>query len=385
MSRVLVVTRNYPPLLGGMERLNRHMVDELARRHEVRLIAPEGAGKHTTNDVRVREVPLNPLRRFVWRSACVALAEARIWRPDVVLAGSGLTAPAAWLAARACGARAVAYVHGLDVVVPNQVYQRVWVPMLRRMDRLVANSRATAALCEAAGVAPARVGVVHPGVAMPATLPAETSVAAFRHKHGLGCKPMLLSVGRLSARKGLLEFVTHALPAIARAVPHVVLVVVGDAPKHALHAQAQSPQAIAEAAESAGVGAHVHFLGILDDAELALAYGAANLHVFPIREMAGDPEGFGMVAIEAAAHGLRTVAFAAGGVSDAVCPDRSGWLVPVGNYAGLADAVVHALACGEPTIAQCQAFASQFEWQNFGLGITQELQRTITSLSETAL
>lgn len=45
------------------------------------------------------------------------------------------------------------------------------------------------------------------------------------------------------------------------------------------------------------------------------------------------PENFGMVAIEAAAHGLPTVAFATGGIVDAVKDGVSGYLVESNNYA----------------------------------------------------
>lgn len=30
-QRVLIITRNLPPLVGGMERLNWHMADELSK------------------------------------------------------------------------------------------------------------------------------------------------------------------------------------------------------------------------------------------------------------------------------------------------------------------------------------------------------------------
>jgi hypothetical protein len=43
VKRLLLVTRNFPPLWGGMERLNQHLADELALEYDVRLIAPEGA------------------------------------------------------------------------------------------------------------------------------------------------------------------------------------------------------------------------------------------------------------------------------------------------------------------------------------------------------
>lgn len=35
--RILIVTRNLPPLVGGMERLNWHMAEELAKVAEVRV------------------------------------------------------------------------------------------------------------------------------------------------------------------------------------------------------------------------------------------------------------------------------------------------------------------------------------------------------------
>ena len=40
---ILIVTRNLPPLVGGMERLNWHIADELSRHAEVHVIGPTGA------------------------------------------------------------------------------------------------------------------------------------------------------------------------------------------------------------------------------------------------------------------------------------------------------------------------------------------------------
>ena len=56
------------------------------------------------------------------------------------------------------------------------------------------------------------------------------------------------------------------------------------------------------------------------------------------------PQEHGMVAIEAASHGRPTVAFATGGVVDAVAEGQSGKLVPPGDYAALIDTVLQVLA-----------------------------------------
>ncbi len=379
-ARILHITRNLPPLVGGMERLNWHIADELSRRAQVQVIGPQGSAALKPANVELSEVPLRALPRFLLASAWRALRLARRQRPQIVLAGSGLTAPAAWLAARACGARAVAYVHGLDVAVRHPLYRAIWHPLLRRMDVVVANSRPTADLVRALGVVEERIRIVHPGAALPEAPQPAQALRSFREQQGLGDARLLLSIGRLTRRKGLLEFVRNALPGIVHAAPDVVLAVIGDAPTDSLLAGVQSRDSIQTEADAAGVGRHLRFLGVITDPQaLACAYESAALHVFPVRELPGDPEGFGMVAIEAAAHGLPTVAFGTGGIVDAVAEGRSGRLVAPGDYGGLRDAVLAVMREGEGAWrSNAQAFARDFAWPRFGaflcssLGISTE-------------
>lgn len=362
--RVLLVTRNFPPLWGGMERLNWHIADELAREYEVTVVGPAGAAAHAPAGVRVIEVPLRPLWRFLLLAAWRALRAARRLRPEVVLAGSGLTAPLAWLAARFSGARCIAYVHGLDVIAAHPVYRLGWRPFLRHMDRIIANSRHTASLARDAGVDPARIGIVHPGVTLPVLDP--NARARFRARHGLGQVPLLLSVGRLTARKGLAEFVTDVLPRMVAACSEVRLVVIGGEPADALHGGSTGGAARAQAAAaSAGVQDHLRFIGSATDAELSEAYQAADVLVFPVLDLPGDVEGFGMVAVEAAAHGLPTVAYAVGGVPDAVDDPRSGSLIRPGDAVGFAAAVGNWLDHPRDS-AILSAHAGRFAWERFG-------------------
>lgn len=366
--RILHITRNLPPLVGGMERLNWHIADELSRQAQVQVIGPRGAAALKPANVKLSEVPLRPLPRFLLTSAWRALRLARRQHPQLVLAGSGLTAPAAWLAARACGARAAVYVHGLDVAARHPVYRMLWHPVLRRMDVVVANSHPTKALVRGIGVAPEKIRVVPPGVSRPEAPQSPEALRAFRERHGLGDARLLLSIGRLTTRKGLREFVRESLPAIISQAPDVLLVVIGDAPTDSLLAGVQSPESIQAEADAAGIGAHLRFLGVITDPQqLACAYEAASVHVFPVREIPGDPEGFGMVAIEAAAHGLPTVAFATGGIVDAVEDGVSGRLVPPGDYDGLREAALGILGDGEGAWrAHAQDFVRQFAWPRFG-------------------
>ena len=193
-------------------------------------------------------------------------------------------------------------------------------------------------------------------------------IGLFRQQHGLGTRPLLLAVGRLTPRKGILEFVRDCLAGIASALPEVLLVVIGDEAPDALTGSGTGARHDIEAlAVLHGVQRNLAFLGPCSDEDLSAAYAASSVCIFPVREQPGDVEGFGMVAIEAAAHGLPTVAFAIGGIPDAVSDGVSGRLIRSGDYAGFTDATLGYLRGREEfNSAACRHFAAGFEWAKFG-------------------
>ncbi|HVI25619.1 MAG TPA: glycosyltransferase family 4 protein [Xanthomonadaceae bacterium] len=354
------MTRNLPPLLGGMEKLNHRLAAGLAEWAEVEVVGPVGCGA-SMRWARSREVPASPLWKFVPAAATAALASVVRRRPHLVLAGSGLSAPLAKLAAGVARARSAVYLHGLDLIVDQPVYRAVWLPAIRRTDIAIVNSRNTRRLAIQAGVAEQRAHVVNPGTELPAPQPAARE--RFRRRFGLGDAPVLLSVGRLTARKGLAAFVACALPALRARYPDLVLAVIGNDAPDALHRVGGGSAELLSIAECAGVASAVRLLGACDDTTLQEAYAGADLHVFPVREVAGDVEGFGMVAIEAAAQGLATVAFDVGGVADAVTAD-SGALVAATDYEGLTAEILRWLGEGYDR-ARCRAAAARFSWDRF--------------------
>lgn len=365
--RILLITRNLPPLVGGMERLNWHMAEELSKQADVHIIGPSGAAALKPEASTLSEAPLKPLPLFLLLTFFKGLWITLRWKPDVILAGSGLTAPIAWLLSKLCGARSAAYLHGFDITVNHGLYRRLWRPTFKKLDQIIVNSTPTQTLAVAAGVSPRDIKIVYPGVSLPKNPQPTESITAFKEQHGLTGKKILLSVGRLTTRKGLLEFVGQALPSIVKAEPDAVLVVIGEAPKNSLGAGIQTMESIQVQAEHSGVVEHIRFLGVITDKVLlATAYEAADVHVFPVRHIPDDPEGFGMVAIEAAAHGLPTAAFATGGIVDAVSENLSGALLPSENYIAFSEQIIKILRTNMPAPHSCKDFAAQFAWKKFG-------------------
>ncbi|MEY2251856.1 glycosyltransferase family 4 protein [Comamonas sediminis] len=375
-KRILIITRNLPPLIGGMERLNWHIADELSRKADVHIISPAGSAALAPANVSVTEVALKPLSRFLMSSCLQAMQIASSWKPQFVLAGSGLTAPAALLASKFARARACVYLHGLDAAVQHPVYRAIWHPSIRKMDCVIANSYPTAKMASEIGIKNEEIKIVHPGVTLPTQGQTTDSLTSWRKRHSLGSARLLISIGRLTTRKGLQEFVQKSLPTIVKACPDVILAVIGDAPGDALYAKLQSRRSIQTAADAAGVGKNIRFLGVITDpGDLACAYENACLHIFPVRQINGDPEGFGMVAVEAAAHGRPTLAFATGGIIDAVAPGLSGELITPEDYDAFAQMAIEIISIGLNRWEKSSyIFAKKFAWPNFGNQISEALK-----------
>ncbi len=331
--RVLVISRNLPPLTGGMERLVANAVTELARQHHVTVIGPAGCAQSLPAEVKARETLGQGALAYLTSALPQALAAALRERPDVILAGSGLTAPIARIVSMLVRAPYAVLIHGLDVIVPNRLYQTVFVPCLRAADALIANSEHTAELARTAGIRADAITVLHPGVEFPAP-----EARGFREKFGIGPEqPLLLSVGRIVRRKGLPAFIAQSLPALRERFPDLVLAIIGEEPAAALHNPGAEMPAIRDAIARHGLEDSVRLCGRVTDELLHAAYTEADALVFPVLELPGDVEGFGMVAVEAAAHGLPTFGFRSGGVPDAVRDGSTGELVTAGDYPALVD------------------------------------------------
>ncbi len=346
-----------------MERLLQHSVETLASEFDVTLIGPQGCGGFSPSSVQTIECPASPLSFLVsallngWRAI-------RKQSFDLVLGGSGLVSPVTSLLARRAKARSAIFVHGLDLVVDNWVYQTFFIPFLRRHDRIVANSRNTRTLASDKGCPAKRIEIVNPGSTIPPNSLLERTDAV-REEFGLAGKKVVLFVGRMVPRKGLAEFLENAWPRIIDALPNAILLVVGDTPDDALLKDSKGAKRLMDAIGRCGAES-VRFVGAVDDDTLWNCYAAADTLVFPLIRVKGDVEGFGMVAIEAAASGTPTVAFPVGGVVDAVSEGKNGLLVPEGDYRAFADAVISICRGSPPSAADCRSHALQFGWEAHG-------------------
>lgn len=133
-------------------------------------------------------------------------------------------------------------------------------------------------------------------------------------------KLIILTVGRLHPRKGQRETMQalQSLPTELRA--QIEYWIVGAEPKQNYDAQLR-----ALAGES---DLSVRFLGDISDEKLGSVYAQADIFALTSVPHRQSIEGFGLVYLEASAHGLPIVAHAIGGVTEAVINEQTGLLIP---------------------------------------------------------
>jgi glycosyltransferase involved in cell wall biosynthesis len=225
-------------------------------------------------------------------------------------------------ALRVPGARRISSRHNTDPFRRRAAVRWLDGRELRRVDRVIAISRAVARFTvEVEGADPAKVRTVPYGLD-PALSSPEADRSALRMLGLERAGPLIGMVGRTVPQKGI-DVLLEAFPRVLVAHPSARLVVVGDGP--------QRP-ALKRRALELGLGDAVRFTGWVDRA--ANLMSACDVVVIPSRW-----EGFGMVALEAMAAGRPIVASRVDALEEVVVDGETGVLVPAAEPHALADAV----------------------------------------------
>jgi phosphatidylinositol alpha-1,6-mannosyltransferase len=356
MKRLLLLTPDFPPAIGGIQLLLGRLVDGLADYCEVNVATrrvpggSSGSAYRATSD-NVYSTMLAGRAGLVDANALGFLLGARTTF-DVVLSGHLTMAPAAAAIHRWRGTPFVQYVYADEVPHRPELARFA----MRRAAYTIAISTHTRQLALDAGCMPERIRLVPPGVDIPAASPV-------RQRSG---RPTIITVARLEDRYKGHDVMLRALSIVRRRVPNVLWVVVGDG--------SLRQEFVAEAARL-GVMDHVEFTGRVSDEERNRRLAQAHVFAMPSRLPPSGREGgegFGIVYLEAGLHGLPVVAGAVGGALDAVIHDETGLLVDPTSADQLADALSRLLLDGDQARALGVAghrFARGFSWERMSRSV----------------
>lgn len=346
MTRVLLVTNDFPPRRGGIQSYLHELVGQLLQSdydYSLTVYAPKWKGCDEF-DEEARAAGYAVVRHPTTLMLPTPGVDDRMRRliadNDIETVWFGAAAPLALLAprARSAGARRViASTHGHEVGWSMLPVAR---SALRRIgsgtDVVTYVSRYTRARFASAFGSHAALEYVPPGVDTDRFAPDTAVRAEMRSRYRLGDRPVIVCLSRLVPRKGQ-DMLIRALPAIRKRVDGTTLVIVGGGPyRETLH----------RLALEADVTDYVIFTGGVPGAELPAHHAMADVFAMPCRTRGAglDVEGLGIVFLEASATGVPVVAGNSGGAPETVLDGETGRVVDGNDVDEIATAVSEILS-----------------------------------------
>lgn len=336
VPKTLLVTNDFPPRVGGIQRTLAALVGELPP-ERVAVLCPAWDGAEAFDANAPYRVFRQP-ERFLWPTPGVGRrveAAVRAVGAEVVLFGA--TSPLGLLGPRLSrrGTPYLAAAHGFEYwlsVAPGS-HSLVRRATARAARVPVMCSEFIARVVRTAVPDDVPVSVLYPGADVDAFHP-DLPFEDIREAHGLAGRPLVVCVSRLVPRKGQ-DALIRAMGSVRGRVPDAALLIVGGGPYR---------KALEMLAAESPPGA-VAFAGEVSERDLPRYYRAGDVFAMPCRtRRAGlEVEGWGNVFIEAAACGRPVIAGDSGGAREALVDGVTGLLVDGSNVGAVADAVVSLL------------------------------------------
>jgi len=362
--KILILSWNFPPTVGGIETHISQLFEGLLRAgHSVEVITSAAPGEKVRGNVH--RASRSSLPGYLAFALTRGLKQCRANRPDLIFCGSIVTSWIGLILSKWHRVPLTMIAYGSDLVYPGKLYRPVSRWLFRRMPQILAISKSTRELLLGIGVKADRIEIVPPGVSVEdfESEPMDCAEALLKRIEG---RKVVLSVGRLVHRKGLVEFVDHVMPRLVESLPDVVLVITGDdAIASLVHAERIRGN-IEKLVREKGLEEYVILTGTLPYRDVVKLFFRSDVFILPAVRIPGDAEGFGIVFLEAALAGSPTVSTRIGGIPDAVLDGETGLLVEPGDNEGLCAAVTRMLTDQEFHARCAEAAATrarnEFSW-----------------------
>jgi glycosyltransferase involved in cell wall biosynthesis len=215
---------------------------------------------------------------------------------------------------------------------------------------------------------PERIHIVPGGVDLERFNPPESRRAARVRLGWDPDRPTLLSVRRLVRRVGLAPLI-DAMKHVRAFIPEAQLLIAGKGPLAG---------ALQDRIRAHGLDDTVRLLGFVPEADLPLAYRAADCSVVPTQAL----EGFGLVAAESLATGTPAVVTPVGGLPEVVRPLNADLVMARSTPEAMAARLIGVLrgAIPVPSAAACRRYAAEhFDWSVVARRIRSVYETTLSS------
>jgi len=219
---------------------------------------------------------------------------------------------------------------------------------------IIANSKYTKDLAISMGLEKNKIHIINPGTNYPIEIKKEESIKA--KKIFDSAFPKIITIARLDKRKShqnILMTIKNLIPTY----PDIKYVCVGDG---------EEKNNLENLRTQLGLEQHVVFLSRIDEKLKVALLDEANLFLMPSIIYKKSVEGFGISFIEAASYSKGSIGGISGGEADAIENGRTGYLCDGNNLESIYETILKFFQNDNYKILGLQAknFSKKFKWKN---------------------
>lgn len=329
MKKILIITLEFPPHLGGIATYVRYFSESLLN-NEVVILAPKYHGdKEYDKTLKVKVIRKNPyFPRFFWprwlRLFWQVLWIARREKIDIIYLHHVLpTGYVAWLIKKIKKIPYLIFSHGTDIEMGTKSpWKRKMLRFVcKEAEQVIFNSESLRQrLLKILPEFENKSTVLYP---CPEKMfyenPLPEELDKLRTQYALNGKKVMVTIARMEEGKGY-PHLLRVFQKLLDRIPNLVWVIIGDGPKKEWFIKEMQKKNLQNT---------IRFIGEMSHTELKKYYHLADLFVLLTHPDEGHEEGLGLVFLEAAACGIPVVAGKSGGVEEAVLNGETGIVVDI--------------------------------------------------------
>ena len=311
----LIITRNFPPDIGGMQALMGGLSESLLNHGPVKVFAYEHVDSNlydnkTSIDIeRIKGIKLfrkyrkaNLVNEFINKNSNIRAIFADHWKSLELIKKEYIEKT-----------KTFCLIHSKEIYYDKDtsINKRI-IKSTNKADFIIANSNFTKHLGIKIGIDKKKIHIINPGINKPKKIENLSKIEA--EKVFGEAFPKIITIARLDKRKGhdkVLMLIKNLKPKF----PKIKYVSIGSG---------EQEKNLVHLSKELSLDKEVVFLKkIKEDFKLALL-AESNLFLMPTRKVNNSVEGFGISFIEAASYGVCSIGGKEGGSSDAISHNKTG-------------------------------------------------------------
>ena len=351
----LIVARNFPPEIGGIQMLMGGLSESLINHGPVKVFTYEHPNsniydsKSTIDIERVKGIKLfkkyrkaNLINNFIGSNPNIRALIADHWKSLELIKTENLKKIKTF-----CLLHSKEINHGVDSLLNKRV-----IKSTNNVDFIIANSNFTKKLAIKIGIDASKINIIFPGIPKPKNIENITKVNA--EKFFKDSFPKIITVSRLDKRKGH-DKILMLLKNLKPKFPKIKYVSIGFG---------KEENNLLKLTKELSLEKEVTFLKNIDYNLKTALIAEANLFLMPSRIEKKSVEGFGISYIEAASYGVGSIGGKDGGASDAIVHNETGLICDGNDLNSIYDSAVSFFK-DENFIKygrNAQKFSEKFHW-----------------------